>query len=123
MFLPQVTSRAREQLKRELSAKPEKTFARDVLNRLKNENPGYADLIEFLSRTFNEEFGNKGEHFVRTVGAMCFRALELGALNATNAEDDPSAHDVFLRVSAGQRQHAADETKRLIDRLSSKPRW
>ncbi|OGZ06427.1 MAG: hypothetical protein A3C93_01705 [Candidatus Lloydbacteria bacterium RIFCSPHIGHO2_02_FULL_54_17] len=64
-------------LRRLVSEANVRGFTSFTLNRLKNENPGYAHLANFFARKTRAELGERGLRLSLDLFAIAYRSLEL----------------------------------------------
>lgn len=120
LMVPQVSSRALEILKKEVRSSNNGTFGRHILSRLRNENPRYAYLADFLMNTVRDKFNEEGSEVARDIVAICYRIIEL-------AEKYPERisfpeivfdEDPLLRADLATKTRVAKETRTLLKKFT-----
>lgn len=76
-MLTQMHKEAFDALIRELGKVDLSIFATNTINRLKNEDPLYAFLVEYLAGKYKIDCGSEGLAIALEMGAICHRAREL----------------------------------------------
>jgi hypothetical protein len=72
-----MNSDALERLVYEVNSQGLEIFSTKTLNRLKNEDPLFAQLVDLLANKFAKELGHAGSEHARQLGAIYHRACEL----------------------------------------------
>ncbi|HEY9585895.1 MAG TPA: hypothetical protein VJJ02_04925 [Candidatus Paceibacterota bacterium] len=114
-MLTQVSREALERLVNELQ---QKDFTPSTINRLKNENPGYAHLANFFARKAKSELGDAGFRLALDQLAISYRVLELSERypDARQLLSAPTEIDVLEMVTGEDAANALAETNEAIDR-------
>jgi hypothetical protein len=87
---------ALDALMREVNKEGVPQFAHYTYNRLKNEDPQYAFLVDYFANQCAKEFGPTGFENAKQIGVICHRAIELAesykdtAINYFSIVDDPT---------------------------------
>jgi hypothetical protein len=101
---------ALDALMRELNKEGVPQFAHYTYNRLRNEDPEYAFLVDYFANQCAKEFGPPGFENAKQIGVICHRALEL----AEQYKDDKIRYSAIVEDPAPTVQ-AIKEAGALID--------
>ncbi len=120
IMLTQISDNGLRRLADEMNAGKLTPF---TLNRLKNENPGYAHLANFFARKAKAELGERGFKLALDIFAISYRSFEL-----SERYPDPKRpilsleHDPIATASPEALANAAAITGEVIARCKRGPR-
>lgn len=108
-MIPLVNTSALEELLSEVNSEGIKKFVMSTMQRVTNENPNFAGMLNFFAKRIKTERGEQGAQDALMIGTMCYRAIELAGKSAevkmiSAPEEDP------LQTASPQALQEAQET-------------